>query len=174
MKNKKSLFGIFLIGVAMFSMVGCSFKNKDKLADLNADNLNADNLNYVEIDTYEKDGDFWSVFGIVIDFDEGTMCYGHKSDLIDMIDGHPKVKELNEEQIKELKNYIIDYSYTVHDKEDDYWPDTDEYPDMRLLFEYDIRFGGERYKQDGALCYPDGWDEFIEFLREYYYGIKCK
>ena len=42
---------------------------------------------------------------------------------------------------------------------------------MNVLFEYDITFGdSENYKEysaDGALCYPDGWSEFIKTLMEY-------
>lgn len=161
MKNKKSLFGIFLIGVAMFSMVGCAFKNKDKLV-----NLNIDNLYYVKIESYnEKSAD--ENIRIEIDFDEGTICSGYMSEFLNRDDALPEVKELTEEQSKELKEYIIEYSYTVQDKEEDYWPDTDEYPDMNRLFVYDVRYDEERYKEDGALCYPDGWAEFIEVLMTY-------
>lgn len=75
---------------------------------------------------------------------------------------------LSEEQGKELRELILQYSHTVKDKEDEYWPDSDEYPDMLVLFQFDVR-GGEdnkRYRASGALCYPDGWEEFIGDLKE--------
>lgn len=74
--------------------------------------------------------------------------------------------ELNEEQSDELRQLILQYSQTVKEKEDEYWPHTSEYPDMLVLFDFDMRGGEKQYKADGALCYPDGWGEFIEDLKE--------
>ncbi len=74
--------------------------------------------------------------------------------------------KLNEEQSDELRQLILQFSQTVKEQEDEYWPHTSEYPDMLVLFNFDMRGGEKRYRADGALCYPDGWEEFIEALKE--------
>lgn len=74
--------------------------------------------------------------------------------------------KLNEEQSDELRQLILQYSQTVKEKEDEYWPHTSEYPDMLVLFNFDMRGEEKQYKADGALCYPDGWEEFIEDLKK--------
>lgn len=74
--------------------------------------------------------------------------------------------KLNEEQSDELRQLILQYSQTIKEKEDEYWPHTSEYPDMLVLFYFDMRGEKKQYKADGALCYPDGWEEFIEDLKE--------
>lgn len=73
---------------------------------------------------------------------------------------------LSEEQSNELRELILQYSQTVKEQEDEYWPNTSEYPDMLVLFRFDMRSEEKQYKTDGALCYPDGWEEFIEELKE--------
>ena len=40
------------------------------------------------------------------------------------------------------------------------------YPDMLVLFRFDMRGEEKQYKADGALCYPDGREEFIEALKK--------
>lgn len=74
--------------------------------------------------------------------------------------------ELNEEQCKRLQELILQYGYKVEDKSEDYWPHTDEYPDMCLLFSFEVRSEEMTYKETGALCYPDGWEEFWEEMRD--------
>lgn len=73
---------------------------------------------------------------------------------------------LNEETSNELRELIFQYSRTVKEQEDEYWPHTSEYPDMRTLFRFDMRSDEKQYKATGALCYPDGWEEFIKELKE--------
>lgn len=75
--------------------------------------------------------------------------------------------ELNEEQCGKLRELIAQYALIVREQEYEYWPHTPEYPDMLTLFRFEI-WGEEeeRYKADGALCYPDGWEEFIEELKK--------
>ena len=76
--------------------------------------------------------------------------------------------ELTEEQCQRLKEYVVEYTYKVKAKEKEYWPQTDEYPAMYGLFSYEIKFGeDEEYSQTGALCYPDGWEEFLDMLIEH-------
>ena len=74
---------------------------------------------------------------------------------------------LTDDKMDLFLNEIANYSPTVQEKEYDYWPHTDEYPEMYVLFEYCILFdNGYKYKMDGAECYPDGWDEFVERMFE--------
>jgi len=74
--------------------------------------------------------------------------------------------ELSVEQCNELRQLILEYSQTVKEQEDEYWPDTDEYPDMLVLFKFEMTGEKKRYRASGALCYPDGWEEFVENLKE--------
>lgn len=74
--------------------------------------------------------------------------------------------ELSVEQCNELRQLILEYSQTVKEQEDEYWPDTDEYPDMLVLFKFEMTGEKKRYRASGALCYPDGWEEFVGELKE--------
>lgn len=73
---------------------------------------------------------------------------------------------LSEDQCDRLRKFILEYSGTVREKKNAYWPQTEEYPDMLVLFEFEIGGEDKRYRENGALCYPDGWEEFIEDLKE--------
>ena len=73
---------------------------------------------------------------------------------------------LSEESGNELRELVLQYSQVVKEQEDEYWPHTSEYPDMLVLFKFDMRGEEKQYKANGALCYPDGWEEFIEALKE--------
>lgn len=73
---------------------------------------------------------------------------------------------LSEEQCSKLREFILEYSGTVKEKENTYWPQTEEYPAMITLFKFEIGGEDKRYKETGALCYPDGWEVFIENLKE--------
>lgn len=83
---------------------------------------------------------------------------------------------LTEEQCQELRRLILDYSYQVHDQKYDYWPHTEEYPEMLVLFRYRVCYGEKEYSEDGALCYPEGWEMFIKTLENYvqYSGEKTE
>lgn len=74
--------------------------------------------------------------------------------------------ELSDDQCNELREFILEYSLIVKEQEDEYWPKTDEYPDMIILFDLRIRGEEKEYRADGGLCHPDGWKEFIEDLKE--------
>lgn len=74
---------------------------------------------------------------------------------------------LTDDKKEEFLNEIVDYSPTVQEKEYDYWPHTDEYPALLVLFKYNINFDNDyQYETDGALCCPDGWNEFVNRLVE--------
>lgn len=73
---------------------------------------------------------------------------------------------LSEDQCSKLREFILEYSKTVKEKKDEYWPQTEEYPAMLILFKFEIRGEDKRYKETGALCYPDGLEGFIENLKE--------
>ena len=74
--------------------------------------------------------------------------------------------ELSDDRCNELQKLILEYSLRVKEQEDEYWPDTDEYPDMLVLFEFEMNGEEKRYRATGALCYPDGWEDFIGDLKE--------
>ena len=68
------------------------------------------------------------------------------------------VYRIESDVMNELKDYMDNYTRTVAAGRDDYWPHTEEYPDMLILFNYEVnRDRNKRY--DGALCYPDGWED---------------
>lgn len=129
-------------------------------------NLTADNLFYVSIMSNNSDDSNQNV-RIQISLDEGVI----ERDFWDGDNTKSTEVILKEEQCQELREQIVEYSHTVQEKEKDYWPQTDEYPAMMVLFEYEIWFGDdeyyEKYRQNGALCYPDGWDAFVEKLLAY-------
>ena len=54
------------------------------------------------------------------------------------------------------------YKPTIEKNRQDYWPHTSEYPEMLVLFSVEAYRTGENYEYDGALCKPDGYDEFFE------------
>ena len=68
---------------------------------------------------------------------------------------------LSDEQNEEILEYMTEYTIAVKAKDDEYWPNTEEYPDMLILFDY--RVNNQRW--DGALCYPDNWAEMIDYLK---------
>lgn len=74
--------------------------------------------------------------------------------------------ELNEEQCERLKELILQYGSKVEEKSEYYWPNTDEYPDMRRLFCFEVWSEEIIYKETGALCYPDGWEEFWQEMED--------
>ncbi len=169
----------FLLICTLLCMTGCTIFNKhngtggdntgstekDERTD-DLETLTADNLFSLDIDSNSEENSEENI-RIVIYFDKGTICSGKATEFWDDDDTMPEVKSLTEEQIKELKEYVIEYSYKVQEKKDEYWPHYDEYPEMAVLFRYELWYGEEKYKEDGALCYPDGWDEFIEALMAY-------
>lgn len=175
----RRLMVAFLLICALVCMTGCTIFNKqngtggdntevtekDKRTD-DLENLTADNLFSLDIDSNSEENSEENI-RIVIRFDKGIICSGKATEFRDDDDTMPEVKSLTEEQLEELKEYVIEYSYKVQEKKDEYWPHYDEYPAMAVLFRYDLWYGEEKYKEDGALCYPDGWDEFIETLMAY-------
>lgn len=74
--------------------------------------------------------------------------------------------DLNEEQCEQLKELILQYAVKVEEKSEDYWPHTEEYPDMTILFAFEVWDEEKTYREMGALCYPDGWDEFWQELKD--------
>lgn len=163
---------IFLIGCTSFNIgeSGSSEEGSSNKKVINKknplENLTAENITSVNIDSRTED-DSEEDIRIEIDFVEGTICSGKAYEFRDDNDELPEVKSLTDEQLTELRGLVKDYSYTVQGQEKDYWPDLEEYPPLLVLFEYEIEFGEGRYATDGALCYPDGWGEFVDKLLEY-------
>ena len=54
------------------------------------------------------------------------------------------------------------YEPIIEKNRQDYWPHSSEYPAMSVLFRVNTYRTGESYEYDGALCKPDGYDEFFE------------
>ena len=156
---KKRIFQIVLtclVGLTLFSITACSEKNE-------LDNLTDENVFSVSIESFDEENA--NTTYIEIYFYDGTLrrrtMPGSTSEEI----------VLTETQCKELRKYIAEYSHTVKEKEQEYWPQTSEYPEMLILFSYEICFDDnghyKDYKESGALCYPDGWNDFIEYLLTY-------
>lgn len=178
MGNRK--IATILVGSAVIMLVGCSLFNigkrglpgeeSSKKEAINIrnplENLTVENITYVNIDSRNEE-DSEEDIRIEIDFEEGTICSGKAAEFYDDNDELPEAKSLTGQQLTELRELVKDYSYTVQAQEKEYWPDLEEYPELLILFEYEIEFGEDRYASDGALCYPDGWDEFVEKLMEY-------
>lgn len=125
--------------------------NEEKLADA----PNNSTLRYGTIDSEEENTSisFW--------------VNDNKIDVSGYYRGEAFEKKLSDDNANEFINEIVNYSPNVQEKEYDYWPHTEEYPEMLVLFRYDVTFeNGYRYRTDGALCYPDGWAEFVERLFE--------
>ena len=152
-----------LIGCALFSMTACSETGTNSGKTSVLDNLTDENLYSVSIESYDEETS--NTIHIEIDFYDETLRRGIRPD------STSETVNLTDTQCTELRKYIAQYSHTVKEKEQEYWPQTSEYPEMYVLFSYDICFDDnghyEDYKESGALCYPDGWNEFIEYLLAY-------
>lgn len=142
------IIAIMLIGC--FVLVGCGEKNATNVDSELVDALENSKLSCGTIASNEKNTriSFFVMDG-KIDV-SGEYC------------GESFESILTDEKMEKFMNEIVNYSTTVQEKENDYWPHTDEYPEMYVLFDYTILFDNEyKYRMDGAECYPDGWDEFI-------------
>ena len=166
MKNRNRIIVIVCVSILMVLMLTLvikhfvnEYKDKHELDDLEADELLSLTLESNYLDEFENS------IKVEIDFEKRTMIYGTRKEFKD---NNSKEVVLTEEQSQKLKKYIVEYTHNVKAKEKEYWPQTDEYPDMFTLFNYKIEFGdGEVYRTSGALCYPDDWEIFIEKLTEY-------
>lgn len=169
MKKRNKIIIIICISVllVLFLTIGIwhwidSYKNKHELDDLDEKNLLSLSI---ESNNSENHNERMEMY---IDFEKRTINSEIKTE-----NNAKEEKEvvLTEEQCEELKEYIADYSHKVKEKENEYWPQTDEYPAMYTLFRFKLEFedseGSGKYSESGALCYPDGWDEFIDKLMEY-------
>ena len=171
MKKRKILLIIAsIVGTIALIIFGFIFYRNYKIRH-ELDDLSADNLLYLRVISNNADNHDEHII-IEIDFEKRTIIEGFR---IKFDDEEPaKEVSLTEEQCEELKEYIVEYSHKVKAKEKEYWPRSYEYPPMFILFYYTIEYGeGENYKeyqQNGALCYPDDWDEFVEILLKYYYN----
>ena len=153
------LVGFFVVGILYYID---AYKDKHEMDDLNEKNILSLSLKSNNSDNYNES------IEIEMDFEERTIISVIKKE-----NNKKEEKEvvLTDEQCQELKDYIVDYSHKVKAKEKEYWPQTDEYPEMYILFNYRITYSEDEtekvYRTDGALCYPDDWQEFLEKLMEY-------
>lgn len=158
------IIAVVLIGFIIFSGNG----KKSKKSELSG--LTKDNLLTLSLESRNKENSDEDIL-VEIDFKENLLKAGKRSEFMHYEDAMPKELTLTDEQCDELKKYVVDYSRKVEAQKEDYWPQTDEYPEMFIMFTYDIAFGDsddyKEYRESGALCYPDGWSEFIKTLMEY-------
>lgn len=143
---KRAFIVLFML---CMMLTGCDGRQKKETIDFTKDNI-------MEID--------------IEDLDENEFIYISFADSTIEIEG--QTYTLDEEKKQELMEYMYDYSRAVVDGKEKYWPDTDEYPDMKILFRYNIYYGTEDdfdvVKMDGANCYPDDWNETIRKLKSEY------
>ena len=164
MRRIRNIACVVLLLSLMLCLSACNF-SKEEL-----NNLTADNLLYVSIESNDVEDSEQNVI-IYIDTEDGVICAGKRNEFHDEDDTAPAEITLTKEQCQELKERIVEYTYTVKEGEKDYWPQSDEYPEMLVLFRYEIWYGDsedyEEYRETGALCYPEGWDDFVESLLGY-------
>ncbi|MCQ2531687.1 MAG: hypothetical protein MJ093_03165 [Saccharofermentans sp.] len=159
---------VILVAVMCLAMVGCSEKStsrkshkknhkdreKTAVTELVSTSKSIDE-GYTE-KSFEEEG-IYSISlsdnetndSIRIDFEEKTLTINDEN------------YELTDEQNEEILTYMTDFSIAVKAKDDDYWPHSDEYPDMFVLFRYSVN----HQRWDGALCYPDNWTEMLDYLK---------
>lgn len=145
---KKISIVCLVICMAFLGLTGCQSNKEKDLQGISEENIWCLSVESLDEETGERK---------MIDVD----INGRKLVVDDM------ENTLSEEQCKELQKLIFTYSYQVLEQEYDYWPHTEEYPEMSMLFCYIVYYGEEKYSADGALCYPDGWEEFLKTLESY-------
>lgn len=145
---KQFRIGFFVVCMAFFWLTGCQSKKEKELQGISEENIWCLSVESFDEETSERK---------IIDVD-----INDRKLVVDDME-----TTLSEEQCKELQELIFTYSYQVLEQEYDYWPHTEEYPEMLVLFQYKVYYGEEKYSADGALCYPDGWEEFLKTLEGY-------
>ena len=129
-------------------------KERKERRRVDPEEFEAEEILWVDLMTYHEETDEREELSLWLDPGEGEAD----------IDG--ETYELSDDRCNELQKLILEYSLRVKEQEDEYWPDTDEYPDMLVLFEFEMNGEVKRYRATGALCYPDGWEDFIEELKK--------
>lgn len=142
---------IFVVFLSVSGLWGCNTMNENTKVEL--ENISEDNIKTVYIKNLSSDTDQMSTYDI--DLENAKLTINKEN------------FDLTNEQCQEIRKLVLDYTYRVEEQKDDYWPKTEEYSDMKILFDYKIEYGEETYSMDGALCYPDGWDEFISALNDF-------
>lgn len=142
---------VFFIFSISFFLTACGKKESGTTDVLQG--MSEENILYLSIEIHDEETDVEKQIDVYMDT--------QKLVINDM------ETALTAEQCRELRSLIYQYTYQVEVQKSDYWPQTEEYPDMRVLFCYRVWYGEERYSQSGALCYPDGWQQFIHTLEEY-------
>lgn len=80
-------------------------------------------------------------------------------------DGDPEKYLLDKKQIDGLERLLSEYALTVYEDQP-YWPASDNYCTMIELFDFSVDYDKGSYREYGATHYPEGWDEFIQSLKE--------
>ena len=134
--------------IAALLLTGCDRGQHAKTTTITFENITG-----VDIEDYETKDSFF------IDLKENTIEY------------NGEIYPVAPEKEQDLANVIYAYTGLVFDDEAEYWPQTDEYPEMLILFHYNIYYDVDGNKDvlrvDGANCYPAGWDDMIKELKTY-------
>lgn len=128
-------------------------KEREERRRVDPEEFEAEEILWVDLMTYHEETDEREEISLWLDPGEGEAD----------IDG--ETYELSDDRCNELQKLILEYSLTVEEKRDEYWP-TGDYPAMPVLFQFEMTGWEKYYAASGALCYPDGWKEFVGTLKE--------
>ena len=83
-------------------------------------------------------------------------------------DGNPILENapLSDEQVETVRALAADYNLEVADNVNSYWPHSEEYPPMLVIFDYKAVGKDKYYHQDGAMSQPVCFEEFMEKLEK--------
>lgn len=147
--------GVFAI-VAFIILCAC--KKMDKIP------FTAEDVYYLSMENVDKDtGDRKEIYIDGICEDGSCMAtYIHNGEEV------YRDKAVDDKTARKIANRVVEYTAVVKDGKGKYWPDTDEYPPMLVLFNYRVSCinMGSDIRIDGACCKPEGYDEFFDEMLE--------
>ncbi|NBH70474.1 hypothetical protein D3Z51_00175 [Clostridiaceae bacterium] len=169
--------GAWGVAVLLLSLAACGKKEDSPVsaADFGTSSMyTAVEICREEQESLERLREESSVISAIIVSDYDAVGDGRKYECsIDLEEGTATIRTvgreeetylLDSEQIDSLSRLLSGYALTVHDGSP-YWPRGD-YCTMIVCFEFGIWYDGGYYRENGALGWPEGWDEFIEVLDE--------
>lgn len=178
---RRSLISIVLISIALTSFSLLSACGRFGANGLKTDpKIDIDNSFYmVDIDHEIEEAtmapeDIYAVYvgGYTIDDCEARedidiMMYPDQPATVTFsYEGQVMAKEvpLSDAQVKRIQNVVADYNIEVAKDANAYWPHTEEYPAMEVLFDYSVTAKDKSYRSDGARCTPPGFNLFMRDL----------
>ncbi len=141
------------------------YENSYYMADVDKEKeeatMEADTIVSVNIggfmDCYSEDGQ--RVFMIEMPID-GDAYATYTYDGVSILDKVP----LSSEQVANIRQKVSEYNIRVAQDINLYWPHTEEYPAMRIIFWYDVESTEKKYDVDGACDLPPFFEEFLDEL----------